>query len=215
MSHVKRATQDRLPQHDPLLAKMAASKRGSPSVSVQVSGVPSVHPAQRRKNPMTTMRDNAIRVKRFRELKATLRSDRHRLLVGLDIAQAAHAVHLRHAHTRVVHPGAHGPEHHPGVRAALGADPASAARDGVPGDRLRSGADGDLPRGDRPLPRRAGGGRRPRSPAPSPTGTAGPRTGPGTSTTGRTRPTAPISWSRARSSSTASPTARSPSCGAS
>jgi transposase len=53
---------------------------------------------------MTTMRDNAIRVKRFRELKATLRTDRHRLLVGLDIAQAEHVVHLRHAHTRVVIP---------------------------------------------------------------------------------------------------------------
>jgi len=51
---------------------------------------------------MTTMRDNATRVKRFRELKATLRTNRQRLLVGLDIAQAEHVVHLRHAHTRVV-----------------------------------------------------------------------------------------------------------------
>ncbi len=53
---------------------------------------------------MTTMRDNAIRVKRFRELKATLRTDRHRLLVGLDIAQAEHVVQVRHAHTRIVVP---------------------------------------------------------------------------------------------------------------
>jgi len=53
---------------------------------------------------MITMRDNAIRVKRFRELKATLRTNRHRLLVGLDIAQAEQVVHLRHAHTRVVTP---------------------------------------------------------------------------------------------------------------
>ena len=53
---------------------------------------------------MPTMRDNATRVKRFRELKATLRTNRDRLLVGLDIAQAAHVVHLRHAHTRVVVP---------------------------------------------------------------------------------------------------------------
>ena len=53
---------------------------------------------------MTTMRDNASRVKRFRELKATLRTKRDRLLVGLDIAQAEHVVHLRHAHTRVVLP---------------------------------------------------------------------------------------------------------------
>jgi hypothetical protein len=53
---------------------------------------------------MATMQDNAPRVKRFRELKATLRTDHHRLLVGLDIAQAAHVAHLRHAHTRVVVP---------------------------------------------------------------------------------------------------------------
>jgi transposase len=53
---------------------------------------------------MDTVRDNTIRVKRFRELKATLRTEHHRLLVGLDIAQAAHVIHLRHAHTRVVVP---------------------------------------------------------------------------------------------------------------
>ena len=33
-----------------------------------------------------------------------MRTNRHRLLVGLDIAQAEHVVHLRHAHTRVVVP---------------------------------------------------------------------------------------------------------------
>jgi len=53
---------------------------------------------------MATMRDNATRVKRFRELKSTLRTNRKRLLVGLDIAQAEHVVHLRHAHTRIVLP---------------------------------------------------------------------------------------------------------------
>ena len=41
---------------------------------------------------------------RFRELKATLRTNRTRLLVGMDIAQAAHVVQLRHAHTRIVVP---------------------------------------------------------------------------------------------------------------
>jgi len=51
---------------------------------------------------MPTLRDNAERIKRFRELKATLRTHRERLLVGIDIAQAAHVVHLRQAHTRVV-----------------------------------------------------------------------------------------------------------------
>ena len=53
---------------------------------------------------METVRDNALRVKRFRELKATLRTNRQRLLVGIDVAQAEHVVHLRHAHTRVVTP---------------------------------------------------------------------------------------------------------------
>lgn len=53
---------------------------------------------------MATMHDNGERVKRFRELKATLRTNRERLLVGLDVAQADHVVHLRHAHTRVVVP---------------------------------------------------------------------------------------------------------------
>ncbi len=53
---------------------------------------------------MATLRDNATRVKRFRALKATLWTDRSRLLVGIDVAQAAHVGHLRHAHTRVVVP---------------------------------------------------------------------------------------------------------------
>ena len=53
---------------------------------------------------MPSVRTNASRVKRFRELKATLRTNRERLLVGIDVAQAEHVVHLRHAHTRVVVP---------------------------------------------------------------------------------------------------------------
>lgn len=53
---------------------------------------------------MPSVRTNATRVKRFRELKATLRTNRDRLLVGLDIAQAEDVVHVRHAHTRVVVP---------------------------------------------------------------------------------------------------------------
>ena len=53
---------------------------------------------------MATLRDNIIRFKRFQRLKVTLRTDRSRLLVGLDIAQAKHMVHLRHARTRVVTP---------------------------------------------------------------------------------------------------------------
>jgi len=53
---------------------------------------------------MTTMQDNVQRVKRFREVKATLRTNRSRLLVGLDVAQAEHEVQVRHAHTRIVVP---------------------------------------------------------------------------------------------------------------
>ncbi|HEX7629226.1 MAG TPA: IS110 family transposase [Candidatus Methylomirabilis sp.] len=53
---------------------------------------------------MPTMQDNAMRVKRFRELKATLRTNRQRLLVGLDVAQAEHVVQMRLAHTRIVGP---------------------------------------------------------------------------------------------------------------
>ena len=53
---------------------------------------------------MPSVRTNASRVKRFRELKATLRTNRERLLVGIDVAQAEHVVHLRQAHTRVVVP---------------------------------------------------------------------------------------------------------------
>jgi len=53
---------------------------------------------------MATVRDNTTRVKRFRELRATLRTDRTRLLVGIDVAQAEHVVHMRLAHTRIVVP---------------------------------------------------------------------------------------------------------------
>jgi transposase len=53
---------------------------------------------------MATLPDNGERVKRFRELKATLRTNRSRLLVGIDVAQAEHVVHLRLAHTRIVVP---------------------------------------------------------------------------------------------------------------
>ena len=53
---------------------------------------------------MPTLQDNGKRIKQFRELKATLRTNRARLLVGLDIAQAEHEVQVRHAHTRIVGP---------------------------------------------------------------------------------------------------------------
>jgi len=51
---------------------------------------------------MHTIRPNAIRVKRFRELKADLRTRRDRLLVGIDIAKAQHVAQIRHAHTQIL-----------------------------------------------------------------------------------------------------------------
>jgi transposase len=51
---------------------------------------------------MHTIRPNAIRVKRFRELKADLRTKRDRLLVGIDIAKAQHVAQVRLAHTQIV-----------------------------------------------------------------------------------------------------------------
>jgi transposase len=50
------------------------------------------------------MRSNGDRIKRFRELKATLRTQRDRLLVGIDIAKAQHVAQLRVAHGQIVVP---------------------------------------------------------------------------------------------------------------
>jgi transposase len=51
---------------------------------------------------MPIIRSNAIRIKRFRELKADLRTNRDRLLVGIDIAKAQDVAQLRLAHTQLV-----------------------------------------------------------------------------------------------------------------
>ena len=51
---------------------------------------------------MPIIRSNAIRIKRFRELKQDLRTRRDRLLVGIDIAKAQHVAQVRLAHTRVL-----------------------------------------------------------------------------------------------------------------
>lgn len=53
---------------------------------------------------MPSLRPNAIRIKRFRELKETLRRQRDRLLVGIDIAKAQHVAQVRLAHTRLLDP---------------------------------------------------------------------------------------------------------------
>jgi hypothetical protein len=96
-------SEDRRPECDPLLAKIAATKRGSPSVTVVVRGRASTYRTERR-DPMPSGRTNAMRVMRFRELKATSWTNQGRLLVGVDVARAEHVVHLRRAYTRVVVP---------------------------------------------------------------------------------------------------------------
>ena len=53
---------------------------------------------------MPSILDNATRIKTFRELKATLRSRRDRLLVGIDIAKAQHVAQVRLAHARILEP---------------------------------------------------------------------------------------------------------------
>jgi transposase len=53
---------------------------------------------------MPIIRPNAIRIKRFRELKEDLRTRRDRLLVGIDIAKAQHVAQVRWAHTRILDP---------------------------------------------------------------------------------------------------------------
>lgn len=79
ISHVKQAAQDRLPQHDPLPAKMAASQRGFSSVELGSRVTPINRNHSRRRNPMPSLRPNAMRIKRFCELKAILRTARARL----------------------------------------------------------------------------------------------------------------------------------------
>jgi transposase len=51
---------------------------------------------------MSIIRSNAIRIKRFRELKADLRTRRDRLLVGIDVAKAQCVAQVQLAHTRVL-----------------------------------------------------------------------------------------------------------------
>ena len=51
---------------------------------------------------MTSIRANGDRIKRFRILKATLRTQRDRLLVGIDVAKAEDVAQIRLAHTRIL-----------------------------------------------------------------------------------------------------------------
>jgi transposase len=51
---------------------------------------------------MPIIRSNAIRIKRFRDLKADLRTRRDRLLVGIDIAKGQHVAQVRLAHTQLL-----------------------------------------------------------------------------------------------------------------
>ncbi len=51
---------------------------------------------------MPSLRDNANRIKRFRQLKQDLRTKRDRLLIGIDIAKRQHVAQVRLAHTRIL-----------------------------------------------------------------------------------------------------------------
>ncbi len=51
---------------------------------------------------MASIHPNGERIKRFRELKATLRTQRDWLLVGIDVAKAAAVAQIRLAHTRIL-----------------------------------------------------------------------------------------------------------------
>lgn len=53
---------------------------------------------------MPIIRSNAIRIKRFRDLKETLRTNRDRLLVGIDIAKDQNVAQVKVAHGRVLVP---------------------------------------------------------------------------------------------------------------
>ncbi len=66
---------------------------------------------------MPSIPDNATRIKHFRELKATLRTRRDRLLVGIDIAKLQHVAQIRLAHTRVLEPKLTIPNTHAGFAA--------------------------------------------------------------------------------------------------
>src|SRR5574341_1385447 len=101
---MKERSQDRLPQHEPLPAKMAATKGGFSSVQPGLRVTPINRNPSRRRSPMPSIRPNAIRIKRFRELKADLRTRRDRLLVGIDVAKAQHIAQVRLAHTRILDP---------------------------------------------------------------------------------------------------------------
>jgi hypothetical protein len=51
---------------------------------------------------MPIIRSNAIRIKRFRDVKADPRTQPNRLLVGIDIAKRQHVAQVRLAHTQIL-----------------------------------------------------------------------------------------------------------------
>src|SRR3970282_2669766 len=98
ISVAKKAHEDRPPQHEPLPVKMAATKRGFSSVQPGSRVTPITRNPSRRRSPMPIIRSNAIRIKRFRELKENLRTRRARLLVGTVNAKGEGGPQSRHAH---------------------------------------------------------------------------------------------------------------------
>jgi transposase len=81
---------------------------------------------------MPSILDNAARIKRFRELKVTLRTCRDRLLVGIDIAKAQHVAQVRLAHTRILEPKLTIPNTHAGLEACWTRLEAHRVEAGVP-----------------------------------------------------------------------------------
>src|SRR3990172_7676883 len=102
ISRMKKTHEDRLPQYRPLLPKMTARKKGFSPVEAGSRANETQLTPNRRRSPMPIIRPNAIRIKRFRDLKADLRTRRDRLLVGIDIAKAQHVAQGRLAHTQVL-----------------------------------------------------------------------------------------------------------------
>src|SRR4030065_810 len=86
----------------PFRRKWQLPKGGFSSVNTGARGHPHTPTPGGGKTPMPSIRPNAIRIKRFRDLKENLRTRRDRLLVGIDIAKAQHVAQVRLAHTQVL-----------------------------------------------------------------------------------------------------------------
>jgi transposase len=99
---MEKTHEDGLPKSGSLLLKIAARKRGFSLVDQEVRVTLVNRTSSRSRSPVRIIRSNAIRIKRLRELKETLRTNRDRLLVGIDIAKVRHVAQVRLAHTKLL-----------------------------------------------------------------------------------------------------------------